>query len=150
MSPEQLERYLHEHIPVTRAMAVTVETVDRDSVVLRAPLAPNVNHRETVFGGSASALAILAAWSLVHTRLARFGIESRVVIQRNTMDYVAPITGSFTARSVLAEPQHWPRFTRTLQRRGKGRTEVAAVLEQDERIVGRFIGEFVALRGVQE
>jgi thioesterase domain-containing protein len=62
MTPIELERYLHEHIPLSHAMRVGVVTVDAGTVVLRAPLEPNINHRETVFGGSASALAILAAW----------------------------------------------------------------------------------------
>ncbi|MBN1239859.1 MAG: YiiD C-terminal domain-containing protein [Gammaproteobacteria bacterium] len=145
MSPAELERYLHEHIPVTRAIGVGVASVGEDRVVLRAPLAPNVNHRDTVFGGSASALAILAAWSLVHTRLTSAGIVCRLVIQRNAMEYDAPITGDFTARSALAEPQQWSRFTRALQRRGKARVAVSAVLEQADRVVGRFTGEFVAL-----
>ena len=71
MLPDQLERYLHEHIPLSKAMGVSVLSVGEEAVTLRAPLAPNINHRETVFGGSASALAILAAWSLLHTRLDR-------------------------------------------------------------------------------
>ena len=48
-------------------------SVAPDTVVIEAPLAPNINHRKTVFGGSASALGILAAWSLVHLRLAGTG-----------------------------------------------------------------------------
>lgn len=59
-----LEQYLHEHIPLSRAMGVEVQEADWNGVTLRAPLAPNNNHRETVFGGSASAVAILAAWAL--------------------------------------------------------------------------------------
>lgn len=57
----------------------------------------SINHRDTVFGGSASAVAILSAWALLHTRLAGAGIASRLVIQRNSMSYELPIDGSFTA-----------------------------------------------------
>lgn len=69
MNPADLEHYLHDHIPLSKAMAVSVASVAPHEVVLRAPLAPNINHRDTVFGGSASAVAILAAWSLLNTRL---------------------------------------------------------------------------------
>jgi thioesterase domain-containing protein len=61
-----LEEYLHGHIPLSRAMQVSVRELTDELVVLGAPLAPNMNHRSTVFGGSASALAILAAWSLLY------------------------------------------------------------------------------------
>jgi len=141
----ELEQYLHEHIPLSKAMAVTVESVEQGAVVLRAPLAPNINHRETVFGGSASALAILAAWSLLHTRLRAEGIASRLVIQRNTMEYEQPILGEFAARSSLEQPEHWHQFTRMLARKGKARVTVSSVLEHRGQVVGKLTGEFVAL-----
>jgi thioesterase domain-containing protein len=145
MQATELERYLHDHIPLSKAMAVRVVSADAESVVLGAPLAPNINHRETVFGGSASALAILAAWSLLHTRLRAEGIASRLVIQRNTMEYERPIAGDFTARSALEEPAQWPQFTRMLARKGKARIRVASVLEEGGLPAGRLTGEFVAL-----
>jgi thioesterase domain-containing protein len=145
VSPAELKQYLHEHIPLSRAMEVSVIAVGEDAVILRAPLAPNINHRETVFGGSASAVAILAAWSLVHTRLRREGIACRIVIQRNTMEYDQPIWGDFTARASLEQADEWQRFTRLLVQKGKARIAVTAMLEHSGRVVGRFRGEFVAL-----
>lgn len=146
MTPDELERYLHEHIPLSRAMAVQVVSADPASVLLRAPLAPNINHRDTVFGGSASALSILAAWCLLHQRLRAEGLDSRLVIQRNTMEYEQPIAGAFQARSALLEPQQWLRFTQMLSRKGKARIAVASVLMDDEGTpAGRLVGEFVAL-----
>jgi thioesterase domain-containing protein len=145
VTPRALEDYLHAHIPLSRAMQVAVEAVGADEVVLRAPLAPNINHRETVFGGSASALAILAAWSLLHVRLRAEGFASRLVIQRNTMDYARPILGEFSARSALAQPAAWPGFTRMLARKGRARLAVDAVLEAGGEVAGRLAGEFVAL-----
>jgi thioesterase domain-containing protein len=142
-----LERYIHEHIPLSHAMGVSVLSVVADAVVLQAPLAPNINHRQTVFGGSASALAILAGWALLHVRLHSEGIAERLVIQRNTMEYQHPIRGQFTARSMLAEPERWKPFLAMLARKGKARVSVLAVLEQMDRVAGRFSGEFVAFRG---
>jgi thioesterase domain-containing protein len=143
--PAELEQYLHEHIPLSQAMAVSVVSVEQCAIVLRAPLAPNINHRETAFGGSASALAILAAWSLLHTRLRADGLASRLVIQRNTMEYEQPILGVFTAQSTLEQPTQWQQFTRMLTRKGKARITVSSVLQHSGQVVGRFTGEFVAL-----
>ena len=56
MLPFELEAYLHEHIPLSKAMGVSVVSVEEGIVILRAPLAPNINHRETVFGGVTEAL----------------------------------------------------------------------------------------------
>lgn len=145
MSPSELEKYLHDHIPLSKAMQVSVLSIEEEAVLLSAPLAPNINHRDTVFGGSASAVAILSAWSLLHTRLAGAGMASRLVIQRNTMHYDRPIDGTFTARAFIEQAQAWSGFTRMLARKGKARIAVSAVLEFDGHIAARFSGEFVAL-----
>jgi len=145
MSPYELEQYLHDHIPLSKAMQVSVVSVEEEAVKLSAPLAPNINHRDTVFGGSASAVAILAAWSLLQTRLLSAGINSRLVIQSNTMDYHLPIQGAFTARAYIVHADAWPRFVAMLKRKGKARISVSSVLEQGGQEVGFLQGEFVAL-----
>jgi thioesterase domain-containing protein len=142
-----LQDYLHTHIPLSAAMHVTVLAVHADAVTLRAPLEPNINHRETAFGGSASALAILSAWSLLHTRLQAEGVERQLVIQRNTMEYDLPIQGAFEATATLSDPGDWAKFLRMLARKGRSRITVGSVLQFGGRAVGRFSGEFVALRG---
>ena len=144
MTEAELETYLHDHIPLSRAMAVRVVSIADDKVVLGAPLAPNINHRDTVFGGSASALAILSAWSLLHLRLSAAGQPSRVVIQRNSMDYLAPIAGDFIATATAPDAAAWDGFLRMLTRRGLARITIGAELEYQGRIAGRLSGEFVA------
>jgi len=145
MLAAELEQYMHRQIPLSAAMAVAVVLVGEDAVTLEAPLAPNVNHRETVFGGSACAVAILAGWSLLYVRLRAAALTSSLVIQRNTMEYQQPITGRFTARASLEHPERWHSFTAMLARKGKARVTVTAELEQAHQVVGRFSGEFVAL-----
>ena len=144
MTPEALQTYLHDHIPLSRAMAVQVLSIEPDQVVLGAPLEPNINHRDTVFGGSASAVAILSAWSLLHLRLTAAGFPSRVVIQRNSMDYLAPISGSFTATASLDANANWDSFTRMLGRKGLARITVQSDLHYNGELAGHLQGEFVA------
>lgn len=146
MQEAALQDYLHSHIPLSRAMQVQVVSASPEGVVLRAPLGPNINHRETVFGGSASALAILSAWALLHVRLQALGVSCRLVIQRNTMDYDLPMAGDFEARTLPVDTAEWERFLRMLGRRGVGRIAVSSVLEFNGAQAGRFSGEFVAMR----
>lgn len=140
-----LREYLRDHIPLAAAMAIDVLVAGTEAVTLSAPLAPNINHRDTAFGGSVSALAILAAWSLLHLRLQAAGIGNRLVIQRNTMQYERPIEGVFTARAALVAPAAWERFLTLLRRRGRARIAVGAVVEYRQAVAGSFEGEFVAL-----
>lgn len=139
-----LEAYLHAHIPLSAAMQVSVVAASAEAVMLGAPLAPNINHRSTAFGGSVSTLAILSAWSLVNLRLRAEGLHTRLVIQSNRMDYDAPIETDFTATATLADIAAWPLFLKMLGRKGRGRIVVNAMVNCGDVVGGRFEGEFVA------
>ena len=145
MNPHDLEKYLHDHIPLSAAMQVAVVDVSAEHVILGAPLAPNINHRDTVFGGSAASLAILAAWAVLHTRLAAAGVQGTLVIQRSTMNYTKAIAGNFLAKAPAPAPNAWQVFLRTLQRKGRGRITLTSELLYGTEIAGQFSGEFVAL-----
>jgi thioesterase domain-containing protein len=85
MTKADVQASLHGHFPISAAMGVEVLACDSAGATLRAPLGPNINHRATVFGGSASAVAILSAWTWLHFTLRNAGHPSRLVIQGNSM-----------------------------------------------------------------
>lgn len=145
MDTDELTQYLHRHIPLSKHMGVHVRTATPEAVTLAAPLAPNINHRETVFGGSASAVALLAAWLLLYVRLRAESINARVVVQHNTMDYERPITADFIATANIGSDVAWRKFVDTLHRRGRARIAVAAKLYCNGDRVGALDGDFVAL-----
>lgn len=140
-----VERYLHTHIPITRAMAVAVEAIDERGVRLSAPIGPNINHRSTVFGGSAATLAILSAWTLIHTELRDASFPSGLVIQRNSVEYLRPLEGDFEAFCPRPEPVVWERFLRALARRGRARITLRAEIFGGGELAGRFEGVYVAI-----
>jgi thioesterase domain-containing protein len=142
-----VEAYLHEHIPISRAMGISVVEASGSRVSLRAPLEPNVNHRSTVFGGSCASVAILAAWTVVHLRVRAAGTEGRVVIQRGATEYRLPIQGTFTATCEAPPTPVWDRFDRVLRRRGQARIELAAVVTSAGTVVATFSGTYVAIVG---
>lgn len=126
-------------------MEVKVLEASIDGVTLSAPLSPNINHRETVFGGSAAAVAILSAWSLLYLRLKHENIDSRIVIQRSTTNYECPITDTFTASSDNPDPADWFKFVATLRRKRRARVKAGSILYCRDKKAGAFEGVFVAL-----
>ena len=146
LSAAEVEAYLHRQIPLSSDMGIMVVACDAAGATLRAPLAPNINHRATVFGGSASAAAILAAWTYLHFALRAAGQPARLVIQHNTMDYLAPIATVFEARCPALPAAALDRFLRTLQRHGKARVTLPAVLLCEGRKVAAFSGDYVAAK----
>jgi len=145
-SEPQVQRYLYQYIPLSAAMGVQVRQATVEHVKLAAPLAPNVNHTETVFGGSAAALATLSAWTLLHLRLEDARLAARLVIQRSHMEYERPIPGDFEAVCDFSDHSAWERFQKTLVRHGRARLTLAAQLVYSAQRVASFEGDFVALR----
>jgi thioesterase domain-containing protein len=141
----ELEEFVSAQIPLAVALGIKVSSASFDSVTLWAPLASNVNHHGTVFGGSASATSMLAAWLLMYIRLQSKGPVPTIVIQRNEMRYLTPIRHDFEVRAVLAAGEDWDRFLQTLQRRQKARIDVNAELISEKGLVGKFSGTFVAI-----
>ena len=140
-----LSDYLYQHSPLSHAMQVSVIEANFDRVCLGAPLAPNINHRDTVFGGSASAVAILSAWALLYVRLKCSDIDARVVIQRNTMAYLKPVVSRFEACTGEIDALHWQKFIRILKVRGRARLHISASLICEQANTAEFEGDFVAM-----
>lgn len=140
-----LEQYLHDHIPISKALGVEVVEALADSVRLFAPLAPNINHRDTVFAGSASAVAILSAWSLLYIRLKEVGVNTRLVLQRNSMCIEHPILTGFTATAAIESSALWDHFLDMLTRKHKARIHVTSELFCNGERVGELEADFVAI-----
>ena len=145
MNAAELADYLHERIPLSRAMAVEVREASPLGVTLYAPLEPNINHRDTVFGGSASAVAILAAWSALFVHMQAAGLAGRIVIRRNTMSYERPIASGFTARAAAPGEAALAALAAAVWRRRPARVHASSVLASEGRRVGALDGEFVVL-----
>jgi thioesterase domain-containing protein len=141
-----LERYLYANIPLSAAMGVQVKVATPEQVLLSAPLAPNINHHRTVFGGSGAVLATLSAWALLHLRLEQEHLSAQLVIQRSSMEYELPIPGAFEAVCRFADDSAWRRFRTTFDRRGRARMTLTAHLLYATHEMGSFVGDFVALR----
>jgi len=146
MNRAEVEAYLHEHIPISRYMEVAVQTSSTEEVVLSAPLPPNINHRNTAFGGSISTLAILSAWTLIHLKLQELPFSSRLVVQSNQMDYLQPIETQFEARCLAPTASDWERCVAILSRRGKARVDVAVQITSRGILAGTFEARYVAIR----
>jgi thioesterase domain-containing protein len=139
-----LQEYLYSKIPLVQAMQLQVLQAGPEGVVLRAPLAPNINHIGTAFGGSESALAILAAWSVLYERLKAAGTSATIIIQRNSIQYQRPVDAEFTASAYLTEPDDWQRFMRMLQRHGRARINISSTIDCEGVCAARFEGDFIA------
>ncbi|HXH71662.1 MAG TPA: YiiD C-terminal domain-containing protein [Mariprofundaceae bacterium] len=140
-----MQTYLHEHIPITAHFGVEVIAFGKGSICLRAPLAANINHRDTAFGGSLSSLGILAGWGLIHFSLQQLGLPSRIVIQSSRMEFLAPGDADFEATAALPDAAGWERFCTMLRKKGRARITLPSEVTIGSTTVASHEGVYVAI-----
>lgn len=139
-----IERTLHAEIPLTRAMQVRVVRADQNGLALGAALAPNLNHKQTAFGGSLNSLATLACWGMIQLLVRDCGHAITVVIQESSVQFLKPVTQDFVAICPLPSAAVIDKFLRMLERKGRTRLELEAIIHSDGDVALRFRGQFVA------
>jgi len=146
LSPQALEAFLHEKIPLTRAMGLRVAESSGRRLVLEAPLDANVNHLGTAFGGSLHALPTLACYAALWTLLREAGVDGHVVVKRSEARYLQPVRGPLRAVCHRPPPDLVDEFVANLRRHGKARMELPAVVEgANGGPAVEFSGSFVAV-----
>lgn len=138
------ESFLHEQIPITRAMGVKVTRYDENGLELTAPLAANHNHLGTAFGGSLSAVATLAGYALLWLLLEDRTVH--VVVREGHISYRHPVEGEIRAVCRPPEPAQREAFQKTFRQAGKARLELGVTVEHAGQVCVEFTGVYVALR----
>jgi thioesterase domain-containing protein len=136
---------MHAHIPLVAQMQVQVASLDDSGLSLTAPLAPNINHERTAFGGSLASLMTLACWGYLWALLDE-GRGLHIVVKDAHVEYLRPVTGLLEARCTAADAASLDRFKDTLTRRDKARIELKAEMPQDGAIAARYTGSFAVFR----
>jgi thioesterase domain-containing protein len=140
--------YLQHRIATEFALAkhigVIVEAAGDARVVLRAPLEANANYKGTAFGGSLYAIAVLAGWAWVTRYLASREIAADTVIQESSMRFLLPVEGELHACAAAPSAAQIDKFSKMLQRAGRGRIHVRVQIHHLQALSALFEGVFAA------
>ncbi|WP_373975669.1 thioesterase domain-containing protein [Chitinibacter sp. SCUT-21] len=138
-----LEKTLYEEIPLTREIGIVVTSASPQLIELAAPLAPNINHKCTAFGGSLYAVAVLTGWSMVFARLHAAGLHAHIVIQDAQIEYLLPVVETIKARCELVSDADFDRCLKLFKRKGRGRIELAVEIITQQGVAVKFRGQYV-------
>jgi thioesterase domain-containing protein len=141
---EYLQERIDREIVLARHIRVIVESASDAAVVLRAPLAPNANHKGTAFGGSLYSLAVLTGWAWATRYLAARALEADAVIQESSMRFLAPVRGEMRACMETPAASDVEKFQRMLKRAGRGRIRLRVNMHYGETLATVFDGLFAA------
>lgn len=139
----ELQETLSHEIPITQHLGITVESYDNGDLVLKAPLARNINHKGTAFAGSLNSLVTLSAWGQLWLVLKERDIAARIVIQDSSCNYLLPVKSDFSAVCHKPQPAQITKLEQMLTRKGKARIELHAEIYYDHTVALSFSGRYV-------
>jgi thioesterase domain-containing protein len=139
LSPEQisekLKSFFVEHLPITQFMGLEVESYDGEALILTAPLEPNINDKQTAFGGSLYNTAVMACWGMVYLKTQEKGIDCNQVVTEGCMKYNAPVDGRIRAICHAPSEEELVGFFEHFERKGKARISLEAAIYNDTSVM---------------
>jgi len=141
---DYLQERIDREIMLAIPMGVIVESADESAVILRAPLAPNSNHKGTAFGGSLYSLAVLTGWAWITRFLATRNLDADAVIQESNMRFLAPVRGEMRAGIEIPAEAQIDKFQKMLARARRGRIRLQVNMHQGLKLAAVFDGLFAA------
>lgn len=134
-------------MPPVAAMRIRATAYDGQVLRLHAPLAQNVNDKDSAFGGSLAGIMTLAGWGLLTLRLQAEGHAAAVYVADSHVRYLKPLYSDLEAEARLDPELDWATFLRSFRERGRARAAISAVVLGPEGVpVAELTGRFAALR----
>lgn len=146
MDASALEKFLHQQIPISQTFGVQVLKATKESVILKAPLSPNINHLGTAFGGSLASVAILAGYSWAYHVLFQRGYKAHIILKSSVTDYMKPVQGDFTAECKAPPEAEIEAFFKAFEKKGRARIHLESKIVTAAGAACVLRGEFVAQR----
>ena len=138
----EAEKFLHEQIPITRAMGLRVVGHDGDGFTVEAPVALNSNHLRTGFGGSINAVATLAAYGFLWVELN--DAAAHVVVAESSIRFLRPVREIIRATCLRPDNDTLEKFRSDFSERRKARITLRVRVAEAGETAAEFEGRFVA------
>ena len=143
---EKAQDYLHSEIPITRKMGIEVQKLTTNEVKLKAPIALNINHMKSAFGGSVDSLFLTAGWSYIRLVVDHFDPLPLIIGNKARTTFQRPITDDFSAQILIPDKKEVDKFLDEYKRFGKARISLEAVIEEDGKTYAVFKGDYVVVK----
>jgi thioesterase domain-containing protein len=138
----EAEQFLHEQIPITRAMGLRVVANDENGFTVEAPVALNSNHLRTAFGGSINAVATLAAYGFLWMELNE--AAAHVVVAESSIRFLRPVREMIRATCVRPDANTLAAFRVQFAEKRKARITLRVDVAEAGQTAAEFEGRFVA------
>ena len=141
---QQLQKKLHNEIPLTKLMNLKINTYDEKELITSAPLAININDKGTAFGGSLSTITIISAWSMCWLISKELGYESKnIVVIKNENTYLKPVTKNIICHTNKPKLKDILIVKEKLEKKGSASIKIVSEIIEDNNVCVKFEGIYV-------
>ncbi len=141
----QLSQFFKTHLPITQFMEMDVESYDGQTLILHAPLPPNINDKQTAFGGSLYNASVMACWGMLYLKTLEAGIKCNQVVTKGTIEYKAPVQGDIRAICQAPGPDELEKMLKTFKLKGRARLTLTSSIECSGKKAVEFEGSYAIL-----
>ncbi|MBB3167477.1 thioesterase domain-containing protein [Simiduia aestuariiviva] len=141
----KLNAFFDEHLPLTGFMGLRLDHYDGQTLVLKAPLAPNINDKSTAFGGSLYNAAVMACWGMIYLQTQARGVKCNQVVAEGKIKYKAPVQGDIRAICQAPSPDQLNALFDAFNSNGKASIWLSATIECSGRLAVEFEGKYAIL-----
>jgi thioesterase domain-containing protein len=140
-----LLKFLHEQIPLTRSLGLEIVTIDERGARIRAPLGPNHNHLGGAFGGSLATMMILSGYIWLYDALLKNNHQAHVILFKEESEYLLPVNTDIEVLAITPTDIEWRKFEGSFLRKGTARIVIHSEIRTESgSLSATFKGEFVA------
>ncbi len=141
-----IDRFLLQHVPLSQAMGVYLHHQDADEIALAAPLVPNLNDKQTAFGGSLASLCSLCGWATIYLLLSERAYEqdADIAIAHADVRFLAPVRHELIARCPWPAVSVRQQFVADYEQQRKATLSLEIKVFGGDLTAVQFTGRYVA------
>ena len=143
---QQLSHFLATHLPISQFMQMDVESYDGHTLILSAPLEPNINDKQTAFGGSLYNAAVMACWGMAYLKTLEANISCNQVVSKGCIEYKAPVSGKIRAVCYAPSDAVLEEFMAQFKLKGRARITLQSTIECSGKTAVEFEGTYAILK----
>ena len=141
---EELQKKLHNEIPLTKLMNINIKEYNEKELITTAPLNINLNDKGTAFGGSLSTMTIISSWSLCWLISKEFGFNSKnIVVIKNENSYKKPVTKDIVCYTQKPSQQEIATLKEKLQTKKSASIKINSIIIENNETCVEFQGYYV-------
>lgn len=141
---EELQKKLHNEIPLTKLMNINIKEYNEKELITTALLNININDKGTAFGGSLSTMTIISSWSLCWLISKELGFNSKnIVVIKNENSYKKPVTKDIVCYTQKPSQQEIATLKEKLQTKKSASIKINSIIIENNETCVEFQGYYV-------